>query len=113
MSIGMTYDQYWREDPKMVRAFYEAEKLRQEQRDADAWLIGSYVGKAIDATIGNVFRKNRGSAQTYPDLPELTKRRMEKEEEQKAAEKEEKEKTFALAWMSSFVQAGRNWGKKG
>ena len=112
MSIGMTYEQYWYGDTHMVRAFYRAEKLRQEQKDAEAWMIGSYVAEAITATVGAVFRKKGSQPETYPDLPRLMKKRMEEEEERRRSEeKAEKERLLALAWMTNFVQAGKNWGK--
>ena len=114
MSIGMTYEQYWFGDTRMARAFYQAEKIRQEQIDANAWLFGSYVGQAIEATIGNAFRKSGIPPQKYPEYPRLTEQRMKEEEERRQGiEQEERDKTFALAWMSNFVQAGKNWGKKG
>lgn len=109
----MTYEQYWYGDTRMVRAFYQAEKLRQEQKDADAWLYGSYVGQAIEATIGNAFRKG-GPPAKYPNMPNLTEKRMREEEERRQKEeREERERVLALAWMNSFVRAGKNWGKKG
>lgn len=111
----MTYDQYWYGDTKMARAFYKAEKNRQEQRDAQAWLIGSYVGRAIDSTIGNAFRKQGATPQKYPDIPDLTKKRMDEEEakREKTEDQEEQESLFAEAYMRNMARMGKKWGKKG
>ena len=105
----MTYEQYWYDDPLMVRAFYKADKLRRERIDEEAWLHGVYMCAAINSTIGNAFRKG-GDPAEYPQEPvSVTERR--KRDEAHAKEQQEKEALWALAWMESFVQAGKNWGK--
>lgn len=105
----MTYEQYWYDDPLMVRAFYKADKLRRERMDEEAWLHGVYICAAIDSTIGNAFRKN-GDPAEYPKEP-ITITEKRKNDEAHAREKQEKEALWAMAWMESFVQAGKNWGK--
>lgn len=111
MAIGMSYDQYWYGDPLMVRAFYKADKIRQERVDEEAWAHGLYVLGALNASVGNMFKKPGQTPIEYPSEPfSLTKR---KEKQKKTEEQQEQEATWALAWMSSFVNAGKNWGKKG
>ena len=111
MAIGMTYDQYWFGDPLMVRAFYEAEKLRQERMDEEAWLNGVYMVNALEATVGNAFRKKSQTPFEYPKEPfSLTRKREEAAKKEKRAK--ERQATWALAWMTNFVEAGKNWGKK-
>lgn len=106
----MTYDQYWYGDPMMVRAFYKANKIRRRMIDEEAWMTGLYVMSAINATVGNMFRKQGTTPEEYPREPWFVQTEREKEEE-KTEEKKKREATWALAWMSSFVQAGKNWGK--
>ena len=110
MAIGMTYEQYWYDDPLMVRAFYKADQLRRERMDEEAWLNGVYVLNALDATVGNMFRKQGQTPSEYPKEPYTISKRKADEKEKTEREKEQ-EATWALAWMSSFVQAGKNWGK--
>ena len=102
MAIGMTYEQYWYGDPLMVRAFYEAEKLRQKRVNEEAWLYGSYVLRALDATVMNILRK--GQAHEYPLEPIGTEKKRERNDEQDAV--------FARAYMMQMMQAGKNWGKR-
>lgn len=110
MAIGMTYEQYWFDDPLMVRAFYKADRLRRERMDEEAWLQGVYVKLAIDSTIGNAFRKNSQDSVEYPKEPAtLTARRQEDEERKQKAQ--EQEAVWASAWMQSLVQAGAKWNK--
>lgn len=110
MAIGMTYEQYWYGDPLMVRAFYKADRLRRERMDEEAWIHGLYVMNAISATVGNAFKKKGEQPDEYPKEPvTVTKRREEEQARKKRAS--EQEAAWALAWMTSFVRAGKNWGK--
>lgn len=47
LSIGMTYDQYWREDSQLVKAYREADRLRQKRANRDAWMQGAYFYHAL------------------------------------------------------------------
>ena len=111
MAIGMTYEQYWYGDPLMVRAYYNADKLRKEREDETAWVNGLYVLNALNATVGNMFRKSGQQPFEYPKEPFSISKL--KESKPKTEEDSEKEAIWAQAWMSSLVQAGKNWGKKG
>ena len=101
----MTYDEYWNGDPLMVRAFYKAHKLKQEMLDAEAWLHGMYVLRALDASVGNMFRKSGTQPSEYPKQPSGT------QEAEKAQMDEEDELNFARAYMENMVLAGKNWHK--
>jgi hypothetical protein len=104
----MTYDQYWYGDPLMVRAFYAAHQLQEKQRNYDAWLHGAYVCRALEATVGNMFRKKGTQAIQYPKQPVG----MENETQGMTERDEEEEKVWAKAYMMQMVRAGKNWGKK-
>lgn len=103
----MTYDQYWYGDVHMVRAFYEAHKLRQQDIDSVAWLHGMYVYKALAATVGNI--GNKGPKIEYPTEPMYKPEPTNKLDKQM---QEEKDAVFAAEWMEKLVQKGKNWGKK-
>lgn len=110
MAIGMTYDEYWFGDPLMVRAYYKADKLRRERIDEEAWLNGQYIVSALNATVGNMFRKTGQAPAEYPKEPVSLSQKRAREQERSEKSKEQ-EATWAKAWMSSFVQAGKNFGK--
>lgn len=112
MAIGMTYDEYWYGDPLMVRAYYKAEQMRRKIADENAWLQGLYVREALLATVGNMFKEKSAQPYEYPKLPQLLQKEQDERAEREKTERErEEEATWALAWMSSFVQAGKNFGK--
>ena len=105
----MTYEQYWFGDPLMVRAFYKAEKLRQKRVDEEAWLYGAYVLRALDAIVGNAFRKSGSQPSEYPKEPLHVIN--DREAALSAKQREEEEKTYALAYMTNMVAFGKGWGK--
>ena len=111
MAIGMTYEQYWYGDPLMVRAFYKAYKVRQQQVNTEAWLYGAYVYRALDATVGNAFRKKGAEMAAYPQKPAEINLG-EEETDFERAKREEQEAVFAQAYMTNMVFAGKNWKKK-
>ena len=113
MAMGMTYEQYWFGDPLMATFFYKADRLRRERVNEEAWITGIYMMKAIAGTIGNVFLGKGEDPITYPEEP------IRLYSEEKPAEKadspedykDDPDALFALAWMTSMVQAGQNWDK--
>lgn len=110
MAIGMTYDEYWYGDPLLVRAFYKADQLRRKRADENAWLTGLYVMNALNATVGNMFRKSGQAPVEYPKEP-FSMQDKPKDTEEMTEEEKERDATWALAWMTSFVEAGKNYGK--
>lgn len=111
MAIGMTYDQYWYGDVTMTRAFYLAYKLHQKMVDEQAWMYGGYVLKALEATVGNVFREKGSQPAEYPSEPMFIKDMDIYKTKASIEKKEQDEALWAEAWMNSLVQAGKNWGK--
>lgn len=73
LSIGISYELFWTLNPKKLQPFFEAEKIKQEQKYKDinytAWLNGMYVASAISAC----FSKNT----KYPEKPYEAKREEE------------------------------------
>ena len=93
LSIGMTYEQFWNDDPMLCKYYREAEEMRNEKRNQELWLQGMYVYEAI-ADLSprlHAFAKKGTKAQPYPDAPyPITKKQREKiriEKEKKLFEK--------------------------
>lgn len=108
MAIGMTYEQYWYGDVHMARDFYKADRIRQKRMNDEAWLYGAYVGRAIEATICNAFRKSGTPPAQYPKEPIW---KDESDEEEEARLREEQDAVYAKAYMTNMFMAGQNWGK--
>lgn len=108
MSIGMTYDQYWHGDVRMTRAFVEADRLRQERSNAEAWLSGMYSYDALCCAIQNAFRKRSDPPSQYPGKPYDIFPKKETKQEREA--REEAERLQAKIYMQQMMRAGKNWG---
>jgi len=81
----MTYSQFWEDDPHIAVAFRRADDIQRKRRNQELWLQGIYVSHALNATVGNMFRK--GSKAEYPNEPipiTVAEQEERKEREQKA-----------------------------
>lgn len=101
----MTYEQYWHGDVWMVEAFREAERLRQERTNTEAWLQGMYVYDAIAriSPILHAFAKKGTKPQPYVQKPyEFDKRKRTEAEQEQIRENERlKSILFFKNWARS------------
>lgn len=98
LSMGMTYEQFWLDDPKLVIAYRRADEIRKRRMNEELWLNGIYMTEAIAATVGNMFTK--GQKHKYPSEPKpITKSELEERRirEQKALEERIKARFTARA----------------
>lgn len=82
LSIGMTYDQFWEDDPKLARYYYEAYEIKRDRENEWLWLQGVYIAESIKATVGNMFSK--GNKYKYPKqkLPLTTEQKETQDKEE-------------------------------
>ena len=68
--MGMSYAEYWEMDAYLVRAYREADKIRQQRRNEQAWLQGAYIYDVMTRlfSIYNPFAKHP-KAEPYRDRP--------------------------------------------
>lgn len=106
MSIGMSREEYWNSnDPQILREYIEADRLRQERQNAEAWLQGMYFFTALSTALANFGAQKGTQPKQYPEKPfEISKPKKTKRDEKQEA-------VWAEAYMSSMVQAGKGWGK--
>ena len=86
MAMGMTYEQFWDGDVRLVKAYREADAIRRRRKNEELWLEGVYMAEALSATVGNMFSK--GNKHQYPSEPipitvEEQEARREREEKAK------------------------------
>lgn len=51
LAIGMSYELYWDGRPELVIPYREADKIRQQRSNNDAWLQGIYFRMAVASTL--------------------------------------------------------------
>jgi len=92
MEIGMTYDQYWNDDPEMFIVYaklFKRQRLSKfTEQDTLAWMIGSYVYSAVSSVAASLF----GKQGKYPDkiifAPQLEEDAAAKAQEKKIKKQE-------------------------
>lgn len=47
LALGMTYNEFYREDHELVIAYRKASEMKREKENADMWLQGLYVYQAV------------------------------------------------------------------
>lgn len=83
LSIGMTYDQFWNDDPWLCKYYREAEELRNEKKNQELWLQGLYIYEALcDVTpVLHAFAKKGVKPHPFSDAPyAITKKQRDKKE---------------------------------
>ena len=100
----MTAAQFWDEDPWLVSAYREAQRIRQQRKSDDMWLQGLYIHNAIGAVVGTALRKKGAKPLKYLEEP-LRVTQLTVEE---IAAKEDEEREQAVAY---FNRLGIEWNK--
>ena len=104
MAYGMTYHQFWDGDVCAHKSYMRAYKIKQIERNTDAWLHGRYVYDALCAVspILRAFSKARQprsyTKEPYDLFEEQRKRREEEECRAKYEHIKEKVAAFAAAF---------------
>lgn len=119
MNMGMTYKEFWEEDPTIAKTYLEAFKIKQKNeiksKEWEIWKQGVYVYEALVdvAPILHAFSKAKKPL-PYPEKPfgiEQLEENTEKTEEEK--EKEiENEKLKATVFFNNWARATKKQFKK-
>ena len=102
MSIGMTYDEFWNQDVKLVEVYRKAMELRDKRRNQELWLQGMYIYEALcDASPLFRFSMKKGVVKPEPYAKEpypITAAEVREREERDARAKEERLKAEFAAF---------------
>lgn len=88
MAIGMTYDEFWLQDPHKVIAYRDAYEIKRRIQNEHAWLEGAYVYHALCA-VAPAFALKPQQPSSYLEEPFPVS-----EEETKERELRDKAKKF-------------------
>lgn len=91
--MGMSYEQYWEQEPYLAVAYREAYRLKRKYDNELAWVQGIYAYDAFGVVLANAFKKRGGKAYNYLEKPmdifpltEAEKKRKLEEENKKMQE---------------------------
>ena len=65
----MTNEEFWYEQPRLAKAFREAQKLRNDKLNQQLWLQGLYNYDAFSVVVSNAFGKQGAKKPTYLKEP--------------------------------------------
>ena len=104
LSIGMSYELYWHGEPNLVKAYREANELRVDRMNYEAWLQGLYVYQAVGALypVFNPFSKQKKAEEYLKEPIVIT----ERARNQKAMEEGNKMANFLKAWADALKEKG-------
>ena len=70
LSLGMSYETYWRDDPQIINRYIRAEELRLSRKNQEMWLQGFYIYQAVGSLspILNALSKEK-KARKYLERP--------------------------------------------
>lgn len=83
LAMGMTWAQFWIDEPELAIAYRKAEAIRKRRKNEELWLEGVYMAEALNATVGNMFskgQKHQYPAEPFPLTADEQRERREREE---------------------------------
>jgi len=103
------WDTFWDLNPRLLKAFVEADRIRTRKREAELYVQGAYVFEAVGLALGNGFREK--GKQPLPWREEPIRLLPYTEEEQAAIA--DRERKRAIAYFNSLIpkeERGENNG---
>ena len=88
LSIGMTWDNFWKDDVSMAKSYREKDKLDRQRKNNELWLQGYYVYSALSSVAPALipFNKNPKIEPYMKEPIALTKEEQEEREFRKSQE---------------------------
>ena len=108
MSIGMTYEEFWYKDVKLVEVYRKAFELKTQRTNQEAWLQGRYMYDALCAA-SPLFRMSfkKGAIKPEPYTKEpypITESEVKARQEREARLKEERLKAQFARYVEGMIQ---------
>ena len=103
LSIGMTEEQYWDGDCALPKYYRQAEELRRERTNQEAWVQGMYVYDAISriSPILHAFAKKGTKAKPYVEEPYPVSKKTASDSK---AKKEKMKSQKGLRYMEALMR---------
>lgn len=105
LAIGMTTEEFWEKDPRLVVAFRRAHDLKREAENQKLWLQGFYIYDAFAVVLSNAFGKKGGKKHKYMEKPIDLFGKTDEEIRQEELRKQD-------AMIKSLTALQMNWQKK-
>lgn len=63
--IGVPYETFWSLNPRKLKPFEEAYKLREQKKDEEMWRMGMYVCNAVAVAVEHNLAGNKAQSEYY------------------------------------------------
>lgn len=106
INAGMTYDQFWNDDPMIAKAYRKAHDMKLEEENFELWLQGKYIYDAL-CCVSPIFRAFSKAKKPidYHDQPFALKTEYsEVRQKQKETESDHKAREMMEAFATKFNQ---------
>ena len=107
----MTADEFWNASPFLAKAYREAHKLTQRQRNEYAWLQGLYIQAAVGAVVSGAMGAKGGKKPEYPKEPIDLGLETEAEKRDKVERERQKIIASLTAWKKAWDKAKAKSGE--
>lgn len=100
LTIGMTYQQYWIDEPELLKYYKKAYEIKKEAEDSKIWLQGLYFYHAILRSSPALNPYSSGKVIPYFEKPLGYETKEDKLEKERLDY--ERNKAMAEAWVLEF-----------
>lgn len=99
LAIGVDYGDFWNLNPRLLKAFVEADRVKKRQIELEMYVSGRYVFDAVSLALANAFRKKGAQALNWLEEPYRLIPLTEEELEAQA----EAERKKAIAFFTAMI----------
>lgn len=103
LSLGMTEEQYWDRDCRLVIAYRKADELRTSRKNQEMWLQGAYIYEALTRVSPLLHAFAKKGTKPVPYLAEpfaITEKQAEYQQEEKDKKTYDKGKALMEGFMA-------------
>lgn len=107
LSFGMSEEQFWNSNPRLMKPYIKAHELKTEQQDTLNWFLGQYIMSAIGVVLSD--KKHNVK---YVEKP-FTTQQKEKREIENMSDEDKKRHTMIFFESLKTLQDNFNRSKEG
>ena len=98
--IGLDENIFWKQTPKTIKIYFEANKIREQKKVQEMWLSGLYFKQALSSTILVAGLADKNTSQRMPKYPQCPYN--EVKEVQLTEEQKQYERMRLVQYLNSF-----------
>lgn len=113
MSVGMSYDEFWYEEPERAKFYRKAYELKKKQLNEQLYLQGMYFYDALCDVAPALVPKKGAKALPYPSEPYPLTEAEKEAQEQREIERKQAQMLKLFTSKALAINANKGGGKNG